>query len=119
MRVKRTRQILNRADCAVLVVDGTVGLSEADWEMVGLFQQKSIPYLIAFNKQDLSAPAELPEGAVTVSAKTGEGIEELKNRIAASSAPTGRLSGWWAMSSSQGRQSSWSSRSIPRRRRGG
>lgn len=81
LRVKRTRQILNRADCAVLVVDGTIGMSEADREMVGLFQQKSIPYLIAFNKRDISAPAELPEGAVAVSAKTGEGIEELKNRI--------------------------------------
>ena len=81
LRVKRTRQILNRADCAVLVVDGTVGISEADWEIIHLFKQKSIPYLIAFNKQDISTPAELPEGAVAVSAKTGEGIEELKNRI--------------------------------------
>lgn len=81
LRVKRTRQILNRADCAVLVVDGTIGMSDADREMVELFKQKSIPYLIVFNKKDLSAPVEMPEGAVQVSATTGEGIEQLKDRI--------------------------------------
>ena len=82
LRVKKTKQILNRADCAVLVVDATVGLTPADRELVGLFQQKGIPYLIAYNKSDLSAPERLGEGEVSVSARTGEGIWQLKERIA-------------------------------------
>ena len=45
LRVKKTKQILNRADCAVLVVDATQGLTPADQELIALFQQKSIPYL--------------------------------------------------------------------------
>ena len=53
--MKRTKQILNRADCAVLVVDATQGMTPADQELIALFQQKGIPYLIAYNKSDLGA----------------------------------------------------------------
>ena len=57
--MKKTKQILNRADCAVLVVDATQGLTPADQELIALFQQKSIPYLVAYNKSDLG---RLPAG---------------------------------------------------------
>lgn len=82
LRVKRTKQILNRADCAVLVVDATQGLTPADQELIALFQQKSIPYLVAYNKSDLGAAPQLGENQLAVSAVTREGIEELKERIA-------------------------------------
>ena len=82
LRVKRTKQILNRADCAVLVVDATQGLTPADQELIALFQQKSIPYLVAYNKSDLGAAPQLGEKELAVSAVTREGIEELKERIA-------------------------------------
>ena len=59
LRVKKTKQILNRADCAVLVVDATQGKTPADQELVELFQQKNIPYLIAYNKSDLAAAPAL------------------------------------------------------------
>ena len=42
-RVKRTKQVLNRTDIAVLVVDGTVGKTAADEELIGIFRQKDIP----------------------------------------------------------------------------
>ena len=82
LRVKRTKQILNRADCAVLVVDATQGMTPADQELIALFQQKGIPYLIAYNKSDLGAAPQLGENQLAVSAVTREGIEELKERIA-------------------------------------
>ena len=82
LRVKKTKQVLNRADCAVLVVDATQGLTPADQELIALFQQKSIPYLVAYNKSDLGAAPQLGEKELAVSAVTREGIEELKERIA-------------------------------------
>ena len=82
LRVKKTKQILNRADCAVLVVDATQGLTPADQELIALFQEKDIPYLVAYNKSDLAAALQLGEKELAVSAVTREGIEELKERIA-------------------------------------
>ena len=82
LRVKKTKQVLNRADCAVLVVDATQGKTPADQELITLFQQKELPYLIAYNKTDLTAAPPLGENEVAVSAVTREGIEELKERVA-------------------------------------
>ena len=83
LRVKKTKQILNRADCAVLVVDATQGKTPADQELIRLFEQKNIPYLVAYNKSDLAfAPETLGEKELAVSAQTRENIEELKERIA-------------------------------------
>ena len=83
LRVKKTKQVLNRADCAVLVVDATAGLTHVDRELLALFREKDLPYLIAYNKSDLAAaPGELEEPGLLVSAKTGENIHELKERVA-------------------------------------
>ena len=83
LRVKKTKQVLNRADCVVLVVDATVGLTPVDRELLALFREKNLPYLIAYNKSDLAAaPGELEESGLLVSAKTGENIHELKERVA-------------------------------------
>lgn len=82
-RVKRTKQILNRIDCAVLVVDSVAGKTKADEELLSLFQEKQIPFLIAYNKSDLQMPALSKENEVAVSALNKTGIEELKERIAA------------------------------------
>ncbi len=79
-RVLRTRQVLNRVDIAVLVVDAAVGKTPADLEMIGLFRQKSIPYIVAYNKSDLCPRHE--EDGLPVCALTGEGINELKERLA-------------------------------------
>ena len=103
-RVQRTKQILNRTDVAVLVVDGTEGLAECDRELIGIFEEKEIPYLIVYNKADLVEPVsaggrpetetsnravvpktdgkESADRIVYVSALRGEGIYELKEKIA-------------------------------------
>ncbi len=82
-RVQRTRQVLNRTDVAVLVVDGRAGLLDCDRRLIELFRQKNIPYVVAWNKSDLIPPEqECPPEALRVSARTGENIFALKERIA-------------------------------------
>ncbi|MDR1547341.1 MAG: [FeFe] hydrogenase H-cluster maturation GTPase HydF [Hungatella sp.] len=80
MRVRKTKQILNRADCAVLVVDGTVGKTKTDEELILLFKEKKIPYVVAYNKCDLTGPRNYDDG-LSVSASEGQFIHELKERI--------------------------------------
>lgn len=82
-RVKRTKQMLNRIDCAVLVVDSVAGKTKADEELLNLFQEKQIPFLVAYNKSDLQMPILSGKNEVAVSALLKTGIEELKERIAA------------------------------------
>ena len=79
-RVRRTRQVLNRVDVAVLVVDGTVGKTAADEQLLALFGQKDIPYIVAYNKCDLAA-FSYPDG-IAVSARNGTNISLLKETVA-------------------------------------
>ncbi len=81
-RVQRTRFILNKTDIAVLVVDGTVGLNTCDQELISLFEEKKIPYLIVYNKADLSGCMVKNNNELVVSALNGQGIQELKEKIA-------------------------------------
>ncbi len=81
MRVKRTKQVLNRTDIAVLVVDSSVGKTQADNELVTIFNEKKIPYIIAYNKSDLTDKTEYADG-VAVSALENKNIDTLKEKIA-------------------------------------
>ena len=83
LRVKKTRQVLNKTDIAVLVTDGTQPLQDTDRELMELFRAKEIPFLVVRNKADLLA--EIPEDTdreIWVSALQGQKIQELKERIA-------------------------------------
>ena len=80
-RVRRTKLVLNRVDIAVLVVDGTVGKTAADNELTAIFEQKRIPYLVAYNKSDLTGQRNYDDG-IAVSALTRENIEALKEAVA-------------------------------------
>lgn len=53
LRVQRARQVLNKADIAVLVIDGTVGKSTEDLALQKLIEKKGVPYIIVLNKADL------------------------------------------------------------------
>lgn len=82
MRVKRTKQVLNRVDAAVLVVDAQIGKTEADNELIDIFKEKNIPYIVAYNKSDIAREAEYSDG-ISVSATERTNLELLKERIAA------------------------------------
>ena len=83
-RVRRTRRVLDQTDIAVLVVDAAAGLSQADRELMQLFEGKRIPFVVAMNKADLvSVPESVPENTIYVSAQENENIYTLKEKIAA------------------------------------
>ena len=87
LRTSRARQTLNRADIALLVLDGTVGLTPEDSQILDLILTKQIPCVVAVNKSDLPGQVEVTlEGMpiVKVSARTGEGIQQLKETLASS-----------------------------------
>ena len=82
-RVRRARRVLDRTDVAILVVDGTIGLRPADHELMRLFDDRRIPYIIAYNKCDLlEALPQASEIEISVSAAEGTNIWTLKERIA-------------------------------------
>lgn len=82
LRVNRAKQVLNYADIAVLVVDAEKGLQQADFELVSLFKEKNISYIIAYNKSDLLSDTSCPgENEIYVSAEQKTNIYELKEMI--------------------------------------
>ncbi len=84
LRVEKARQILRQTDIAVLVTDSAQELSPAENELISLFEEKKLPYLLACNKADLlSERRPLPEKGLYVSALTGEGVGELKEKLGA------------------------------------
>lgn len=110
LRVRKSYQVLNKTDAALLVIDGTEGPSSEDFALIERIQKKKIPYLIVLNKADLlsgeassedscqtlpgisSARQEieamlsragiLKDQFLWVSASRKTGIHELKERIA-------------------------------------
>ncbi|MEZ3420494.1 MAG: [FeFe] hydrogenase H-cluster maturation GTPase HydF [Eubacterium sp.] len=81
LRVQKTKQILNKTDIAVLVSDSALKMSEAEENLIALFKEKKIPYVIVYNKSDLSKKECRNENELCVSAKTGENIYALKEKI--------------------------------------
>lgn len=84
LRIKKTRQILAKTDLAVLVVDAMLGLREADHDLIALFEDKKLPYLVAYTKADL-LPSRSPrkDHELYVSAVRNENIGALKEKIGA------------------------------------
>ena len=97
LRVKKSYQVLNKTDIAVLVIYGTLGKTPEEEELIARFQAKGISYLIVYNKLDLmpqEQQAELAASAslssnsdncgreIWVSAETHTNIQELKEIIA-------------------------------------
>lgn len=79
LRIEKTRQVINKTDIAVLVVDIRVGLTDYELHLMEEFKKRRIPCITVFNKCDLS---EKSEDKICVSAKTGHNIDKLKEAIA-------------------------------------
>ena len=89
LRVRKSYQVLNKTDIAILVIDSTAGKGEEELELIHRFHKKGIPYLIVYNKIDLLSTEKIKDlamsvraGEVLVSASDGMNIQELKEKIA-------------------------------------
>lgn len=82
-RVKKTRQILNKTDIAILVTDITRELEKPEEELIEIFKSKDIPYLIVRNKMDLGGASVTASetNVIDVSAQNQTNIYELKELI--------------------------------------
>ena len=82
-RVEKTYAILNKTHIAVLVVDALKGKQQADNELVSVFEKKSIPYIVVYNKSDLLSEIPTPkDNEIYVSALKNENINEIKEKMA-------------------------------------
>lgn len=115
-RVERTRGTLRTCDVAVLVTDATRALVAAERELISLFEELGLPFIVVRNKADLlsgegvaagsgggtgaasgaadasiaqvvatpdvDAPVAPARAEVLASARTGAGINELKEALA-------------------------------------
>lgn len=80
MRIQKTMQVLNKTDIAVLVTDSD-SPDKYEAELLSLFRDKNIPYIIVRNKCDLLD--EIPENNMLyTSTLTGYNINLLKEKLA-------------------------------------
>ena len=82
MRVEKAYQVLQKTDIALIVIDAFIGKTAEDTAIFAEIQKRNIPYLIVKNKADLKRERD-GENEISVSAKTGENIPALRERIAA------------------------------------
>ena len=85
LRMEATRDTLQRADVALLVIAGQPSQEDLGWAQQ--LKAQNTPFLVVQTKGDLVAPAQLPkelsQRAVAVSSATGEGIEALRAALTA------------------------------------
>ena len=81
-RIERSLRVIDETDIAILVVDASAGLGDDEKSLIDAFTKRKIPYLVVFNKSDLDVTIPEVENSMSVSALKGEGIEELKEKVA-------------------------------------
>lgn len=80
-RIESALKVLRKTDVAVLAVDAVKGLSKEDELIIKQIKERNIPHIVAYTKCDLLNTRD--ENKIYVSAVTGEGVYELKEKIAA------------------------------------
>lgn len=82
LRIKKTKQVLNKTDVAVLIVDAQQGLSDTDRQLISMFEAKELPFIIVYNKSDLLDNIKSSkDNEIYISAKDKINIYELKEKI--------------------------------------
>lgn len=80
LRLEKARDVLGKADVVLIVVDGSdAGDLTLENALEEELKEKKIPYMWIYNKADLYTNKK--EGYFYVSAKTGEGIHNLKEYL--------------------------------------
>ena len=90
LRIKKTHEVLNRTDLALLIIDGTIGVTEFEESIFKQIREKKIPVVGVINKSDILNIDEnikkewekrLKLELIETSAFNKTGIEELKLAI--------------------------------------
>lgn len=82
LRKKKSYEVLNKIDIAILVVDSIIGISKNDKELIDIITSKNIPLIVVYNKSDLIANRKsLKKNEIYVSSKTRENIDLLIEKI--------------------------------------
>jgi [FeFe] hydrogenase H-cluster maturation GTPase HydF len=90
LRIKKTLQVLNKIDIALIVVDSIEGISKVDIEILNIIKSKNIPTIGVLSKIDTCnidknvfnhIEEELGIEIIRASSKTRNGINELKEAI--------------------------------------
>lgn len=100
LRTRRTHQVINQADMAILVIDGMP--SDLDMEWATLLKRANVPFATVVNKMDLNGPfspallnqiaKQLGSEVVNVSALKGTGLDQLRNTLVKLSPEDGKSS---------------------------
>lgn len=82
-RVEKTLEVLAKTDIAMVIVDSTVGVGKFELSLLEKIRDRKLPYVVVYNKKDLCDLTDQIDmsHSVCVSAKTGEGIRELKEHL--------------------------------------
>ena len=65
LRVRRSYQVLNKTDAAVLVIDGTAGASGEDRALLDRIRAKGIPFIVARSNWTADASPSMLDIAIT------------------------------------------------------
>ena len=100
LRTRRTHQVINQADMAILVIDGMP--SDLDVEWATLLKRANVPFVTVVNKMDLNGPfppallnqiaKQLGSEVVNISALKGTGLDQLRNTLVKLSPEDGKSS---------------------------
>lgn len=79
--VERSREKIEESDLIILILDSSRALEEEDKEIIKTIKDKN--HIVLLNKTDLDRKIEDIDldNQISISAKTGFGIDELKNKI--------------------------------------
>lgn len=104
LRIQKACQMLNKTDIALLVIDGSLGMTEPDASILAKIQDKNIPYMVILNKLDLIPEQEKQDRILSdiagsyhidkklllwVSTSDGTNIHKLKEQTARLTPPDG------------------------------
>ena len=79
--VEKSKKALEEAELVLLLIDGSVGVTDEDKKIYNEIKNK--PHILIINKTDLESK-EInisDENTVRISTKTGDGLEQLENKI--------------------------------------
>ena len=89
LRIEKCKEVMAKVDIAILVVDGTLGMSDGDRMLKKMFEERNLPYITVYNKLDLvqqrvgkGRTREVPQDSIWVSASDKINITDLKEMVA-------------------------------------